>query len=251
MIEREYYRLSYLASKWSCDPDDLLHLGIQDKVQLCANMHRTSVSQRKVLNPKTNIELPPLSDKYSAADRAIDQAYADKQAAWLENNSKRMPEGLAEIQYDDLLAIERANGAPVLIEQANVFTDKWEWVEYAEPVYVGIDDLCIVAHVVERIEREYFKSNPVVRGRRDDGSVTGNQWPWGAHETKLLRQLALAAEKWWKNYDPSQPDTAPTNEAVSEWLQSEQGVSKSLADRFATILRADDLPSGPRRSAGE
>ena len=30
-------------------------------------------------------------------------------------------------------------------------------------------------------------------------------WPWGTHQTKLLRLLALAADRFWREYDPSKP----------------------------------------------
>lgn len=71
-------------------------------------------------------------------------------------------------------------------------------------------------------------------------------WPWGGHETNLLRKLAYAADKWWKNYDPTDPTTAPTNEQVAEWLKSEN-VAARTAEVMATILRADGLSTGPRK----
>ena len=71
-------------------------------------------------------------------------------------------------------------------------------------------------------------------------------WPWGTHETELLRKLAMAASKFWTNYEPSQPDTAPTNEQVSKWLEKE-GVRKRNAQVMATILRANGLKTGPRK----
>jgi hypothetical protein len=74
--------------------------------------------------------------------------------------------------------------------------------------------------------------------------VTG--WPWGRHETELLRKLARAADLFWKNYQPDQPSTAPTNEQVIEWLV-DQKVAKRTAEIMATILRADGLPTGPRK----
>ncbi len=36
------------------------------------------------------------------------------------------------------------------------------------------------------------------------------KWLWGDHETKLLRDFAAAADKFWKNYDPS--DKAPSRQ---------------------------------------
>ena len=77
-------------------------------------------------------------------------------------------------------------------------------------------------------------------------SSNAGPWPWGRHETKHLRELAAAAERWWINFDPNDNTTAPTNDQVSEWLQARGVVGKTLADKMATILRADGLPTGPR-----
>lgn len=71
------------------------------------------------------------------------------------------------------------------------------------------------------------------------------KWPWGDHETKLLRLLAAAAEKHWKLYDPTDASTAPKNKTVVTWLMA-QGVAGRSAEVMATILRADGLPTGPR-----
>lgn len=76
--------------------------------------------------------------------------------------------------------------------------------------------------------------------------LIGAGWPWGSHETELLKKLKDAAIKFWKNYDPSDTSTAPTNRVVSAWL-IEQGVSQRVAAQIAQILRADGLPSGPRK----
>jgi hypothetical protein len=71
-------------------------------------------------------------------------------------------------------------------------------------------------------------------------------WPWGGHHTELLGHLEAAARKWWQLYDPASPDTAPTNDMVSEWLVTERRVSKDKARAIASILRADGLRTGPR-----
>lgn len=71
-------------------------------------------------------------------------------------------------------------------------------------------------------------------------------WPRGRYDTKLLRDLAAAANKFWKNYDPEDPSTAPTNQKVIDWLVGERKVAKRAAAIMATILRADGLPPGPR-----
>ena len=81
---------------------------------------------------------------------------------------------------------------------------------------------------------------------QDAQSHAPARWPWGDHETELLRKLAAAAEKWWKNYDPTDATTAPTNKSVADWLK-EQGIADRNAQVMATILRADNLPTGPRK----
>jgi len=77
-------------------------------------------------------------------------------------------------------------------------------------------------------------------------ALSNMNWPWGRHETHLLRKLAAAANKFWTQYLPDDPSTAPTNQQVIDWLK-EQGVTARTAEIMATILRADGLPSGPRK----
>jgi hypothetical protein len=77
-------------------------------------------------------------------------------------------------------------------------------------------------------------------------TLSNLDWPWGRHETHLLRKLAGAAQRFWSNYDPADASTAPTNQQVTDWLKGE-GVSERTAEIMATILRADGLPTGPRK----
>ncbi len=77
--------------------------------------------------------------------------------------------------------------------------------------------------------------------------IQTKSWPWGEHETELLKHLAAAADRFWRLYDPTDNTTAPTNEQVSTWLQKEKGVAKRRAEVMASILRPDGLPTGPRK----
>ncbi|HKU17953.1 MAG TPA: hypothetical protein VJP80_01635 [Candidatus Saccharimonadales bacterium] len=76
--------------------------------------------------------------------------------------------------------------------------------------------------------------------------ATKKKWPWGSHETKLLKDLEAAAERWWEKYDPTDPSTAPTNKMVIAWLHDERKVPKRMAAMMAQILRVDGLKPGPR-----
>ena len=74
------------------------------------------------------------------------------------------------------------------------------------------------------------------------------RWPWGDHHTELLGHLDLAARKFWVNYDPANPKaTAPKAGEVINWLVTECKVSESMATSMATMLRPDDLKTGPRK----
>jgi hypothetical protein len=72
------------------------------------------------------------------------------------------------------------------------------------------------------------------------------RWPWGAHETALLRHLAAAGDHFWANYDPSDTTSAPTSEEVKAWLKK-RDVADRVAEVMAQILRADGLAKGPRK----
>lgn len=77
-------------------------------------------------------------------------------------------------------------------------------------------------------------------------NIDPQKWPWGAHHTEQLGHLEAAAQKWWRNYDPGETDTAPTNDMVEDWLINERGVTRNKAKAIASILRADGLPPGRR-----
>jgi len=72
------------------------------------------------------------------------------------------------------------------------------------------------------------------------------KWPWGDHETELLRTLADAAHHWWSTYDPEDKSTAPKSDEVSKWIKDQKKVADRVAEVMAQILRADGLPTGPR-----
>ncbi len=81
---------------------------------------------------------------------------------------------------------------------------------------------------------------------KEELPISSSKWPWGDYETQLLTHLADAAREWWSTYDPGDPTTAPTNNDVKNWLIS-QGVSSRVSEVMAQILRADGLPTGPRK----
>ncbi|MFC3816626.1 hypothetical protein [Lysobacter sp. GCM10012299] len=100
------------------------------------------------------------------------------------------------------------------------------------------DALLARRHIERAIERHASPLGTAV------GRTSG--WPWGGYETTLLRHLAAAADRFWKNYDPEEPDTAETKVEVVKWLVA-RGVTERTAEVIDTILRVENLPKGPRR----
>lgn len=132
------------------------------------------------------------------------------------------------------------------------------WFEWGCPT--ENDDLLFFNDLIEKCEQKHpelrarssLAPNPVSSGQHNDkdqsanGAQSSDKWPWGNHETALLRKLSEAASKFWALYDPSEPSTAPTNEQVASWLVS-NGTSQRTAEVMATLLRADGLATGPRK----
>jgi hypothetical protein len=117
-----------------------------------------------------------------------------------------------------------------------------ETVEYSEESLISISNFGAWVKSIR------FKVPPEFPWRDELIQPMTREWPWGSHyETDLLQKLAKAGNKFWKNYDPSDITTAHTNDDVVEWLVNDQQVSTSLARAMATILRADDLPTGRRK----
>lgn len=78
------------------------------------------------------------------------------------------------------------------------------------------------------------------------------RWPWGDYRTRLLDALADAVRNFWTTYEPEKPGTAPTNAEVAEYLERKLGSgSASIAAAIATIIRADDAPTGRRAKSRE
>jgi hypothetical protein len=81
---------------------------------------------------------------------------------------------------------------------------------------------------------------------RDAQPPQSGRWPWGSYETKLLRVMEAVARKWWINYDPTDPTTAKTKDVIVSAIMADHGCTKNQAEAIYTVLRADDLPRGPR-----
>lgn len=71
----------------------------------------------------------------------------------------------------------------------------------------------------------------------------------------LLKIMDQAISKFWLDFDPSQPDTAPKNQVVEEFILSKSNInfqiSKDTAQSMAQIIRHDSVrhKSGRRKKS--
>lgn len=110
--------------------------------------------------------------------------------------------------------------------------------EYLEESEVDLTEFASWANASRLPFPDGFPWQPVMK-------LDTTSWPWGRYENESLRKLAQATDRFWKNYDPADHSTAPTNDQVSAWL-IEQNVTPRIAKAIASILRADGLPTGRR-----
>lgn len=83
-------------------------------------------------------------------------------------------------------------------------------------------------------------------------SSVGGRWPWGNHETELLRFLEKAAVKFWVNFDPDDPTTKVNSDVVEAWLKSQKlsdgrEFPVRVAEVIAQMLRPRELKVGRQR----
>lgn len=81
-------------------------------------------------------------------------------------------------------------------------------------------------------------------------SAPVTRWPWGSHTTPKLELLAKAGERWrlvedGGKYTSGDLKSAPRSKVLVDWLVG-NGVSSTVAESIASMLRPPDLRTGPR-----
>lgn len=138
-------------------------------------------------------------------------------------------------QFDDLLMLAKSNiGAAGILKLISIGNEGLEESEIELSTFAAW-----AKSVGYKLPPEFPRQDEIIPS-------LNHGWPWGDHDTKLLRELSAAAARFWQLYDPSDPTTAPTNQQVIDWLTA-RGVAERTAEVMATILRADGLRTGPRK----
>ena len=153
MFNREFYPLSELAAKWGCTLGDLLHLGIQDRAQICVNIYGLASGMRQtrlnedLVDPEPAVELQTAEERREAAE--VDAAVAAGESRVAPN----MPDGIFELQPEDVRSIEMPNGLPHELYEAIKFDrSSWWEVKFDPPVTIDLEHLVMLSEEVDRLE---------------------------------------------------------------------------------------------------
>lgn len=104
---------------------------------------------------------------------------------------------------------------------------------------------------LEKAEKWYRDNAKAINELRTKQSAqsTGGDEPLN-YTTRLLQIQSEAIQKFWINYDPSEPDTAPDKSAIINWLTTEKGCSQQQAQAIDLIIRHDSRKSGGAKPKG-
>ena len=118
----------------------------------------------------------------------------------------------------------------------------WEVDEDIDVGYIPLDLIFVKRGDIEAIKSEHATPAP---GTIKDVPPAQTDRSHVSDELVLLNQ---AARRWWANADRHDPATHPGNAAVAAWL-IEKGMTKSLAERAASIIRPEWAHTGRKPDA--
>lgn len=156
MIERDFYPLTMLAERWACTVHDLLHLGIQDRAQVCVNIYgmASGVSRTRIETeaPEAAPDDEPLTEEERREAEAHDAAFE----RWKNRTTKDMPHGVFELGSDDCRLLDLPGSSGLELHSALKFDGGWWQCEFDPPVNTRFGHLCMLHAEVRRLDREVF-----------------------------------------------------------------------------------------------
>lgn len=198
MIERDFYPLPMLAERWTCTVHDLLHLGIQGRAQVCANIYGMAIGMSRTSMhtdpPEVVPDDIPLTEKEQREAEAQDAAFE----RWKNRTTKDMPHGVFELGHDDLRFLDMPSALPYELNEALKFDGGWWACEFDLPVLINLDHLCMLHEEVQRLDREVFAAGAQVTETLVESAPISNK-PLSTRERKtMLRLIGGLAMAGWK-----------------------------------------------------
>ena len=198
MIERNFYPLPILAERWTCTVHDLLHLGIQDRAQVCANIYGMASGMRRTrIDTDPPEEAPddmPLTEKEQREAKAQDAAFE----RWKNRTTKDMPHGVFELGHDDLRFLDMPSAFPYELHEALKFDGGWWACEFDPPVSINLDHLCMLHEEVQRLDCEVFAVRTQVTETLVVSAPISNKPLSTRERNTMLRLIGGLAMAGWK-----------------------------------------------------
>ena len=151
MIDRDFYPLPMLAERWACTVHDLLHLGIQDRAQVCVNIYgmggESSRTGIETEIPDVAPDDAPRTDEERREAEAHDAGFE----RWKNRTTKNMPHGLFELSTGDCRLLEMPGSGGLELHSVLKFDDGWWECEFDPPVSITFRHLCMLHEEVQRL----------------------------------------------------------------------------------------------------
>ncbi|WP_343626049.1 hypothetical protein [Roseateles puraquae] len=156
MIERDFYPLSMLAERWGCTVNDLLHLGIQDRAQVCVNIYGMASGVRRTRMETDAPEGATDDEPLTAEELSEAEAHNAAFERWLKRTTKDMPAGIYELSSEDCRLLDLPGSSGLELHSVLKFDGGWWDCEFDPPVNIKFGHLCMLHEEVQRLDREVF-----------------------------------------------------------------------------------------------
>jgi hypothetical protein len=183
MIERDFYPLPMLAARWGCTAHDLLHLGGQDRAQVCVNIYglATGTTRTRLHGDEDEAEDEPLTEQ----EQQEADAHDAKVQRWMERTTRDMPHGIFELTTETLRFLEMPDAFPHELFEALKFDHgAWWAVDFDPPVSIKPEHLCMLSEEVARLDRvrkpaQLEREADAARGDAPVLARAAQDWPDG------------------------------------------------------------------------
>jgi len=152
-----------------------------------------------------------------------------------------LPDGVFEIHEEDARFLEEYPDHEHEISEGLKLDHRGWWaVSFDPPVPIRAADIVLMKSELDRL----LNATPAPGTIKDVPPAQTDR----SHVSDELVLLNQAARRWWANADRHDPATHPGNADVAAWL-IEKGMTKSLAERAASIIRPKWAHTGRKPDA--
>ena len=232
MIERIYYRVQELASRWGCSVDDLIHLGVTGQAQICVNVYGLGTGMSR-----TKLDLSGPDDDAAFTDQQRQEATAHDALIerWMCRATEDMPDGVYEQTHETLRFMEIADPFPHELYEGFKFDGGWWICDFDPPVLVNMGHLCILHEEVTRLERDVFS----VYGKRASTNGGSGESPVSPRERTTYLKIIGAMLELMKSPRPGRDSDTAVIDEIERNYRDKPGIStRTLQEKFAAAKRS-------------